>query len=74
MPFSDKVCCCLKSGMHACAGHGGWLTDAAIAASGAQAITASGDELAVVWDMAQGSALSVLEGHSGEVGGATSPF
>lgn len=35
--------------------------------SGAQAVTSSGDELAVVWDMHQGSCLNVLEGHSGEV-------
>lgn len=35
--------------------------------SGSQAVTSSGDELAVVWDMHQGSCLNVLEGHSGEV-------
>lgn len=48
-------------------GHGGWLTDGVISASGAQAVTSSGDELAVVWDTHQGSCLNVLEGHSGEV-------
>ena len=51
----------------ACSGHGGWLTDGAISATGSQAITTSGDELAVVWDMAGGSCQNVLEGHSGEV-------
>ena len=50
-----------------CAGHGGWLTDGAIANCGTRALTASGDELAVVWDMVKGSCLNVLEGHSGEV-------
>ena len=49
------------------AGHGGWLTDGAIANCGKRAITASGDELAVVWDMVKGNCLNVLEGHSGEV-------
>ena len=49
------------------AGHGGWLTDGAIANCGTRALTASGDELAVVWDMVKGSCLNVLEGHSGEV-------
>lgn len=49
------------------AGHGGWLTDGAIANCGKRAITTSGDELAVVWDMVKGSCLNVLEGHSGEV-------
>ena len=33
------------------AGHGGWLTDGAIANCGTRALTTSGDELAVVWDM-----------------------
>lgn len=50
-----------------CAGHGGWLTDGAISMSGSQAVTSSGDELAVVWDLHQGNCLNVLEGHSGEV-------
>ena len=49
------------------AGHGGWLTDGAIANCGTRALTTSGDELAVVWDMVKGSCLNVLEGHSGEV-------
>lgn len=49
------------------AGHGGWLTDGVVSMSGAQAVTSSGDELAVVWDMHQGNCLNVLEGHSGEV-------
>jgi hypothetical protein len=39
-----------------CAGHGGWLTDGAISMSGSQAVTSSGDELAVVWDLHRATA------------------
>lgn len=52
---------------HTLVGHAGWVSDCAITSNGASAITTSGDDLAVVWDLAEGSCTNVLEGHSGEV-------
>ena len=52
---------------HALEGHGGWVSDCAIANNLDSAITVSGDDLAVVWDIMSGSCKNVLEGHSGEV-------
>ena len=65
-------CCALhfchqKLRLSAFAGHGGWVADAALAPGGGSAVTASGDELAVVWNLATGTAVNVLAGHAGEV-------
>ena len=43
------------------------MADAALAPGGGAAVTASGDELAVVWNLASGTAVNVLAGHAGEV-------
>lgn len=53
--------------LHVLAGHRGWVSDAALAAGGGAGVTASGDELAVVWNLARGTAVNVLAGHAGEV-------
>ena len=52
---------------HTLEGHGGWVSDCAITAASDTAITVSGDDLAVVWDILSGGCKNVLEGHSGEV-------
>lgn len=43
------------------------MSDCAVMTNNEAAITASGDDLAVVWDILHGSCTNVLEGHSGEV-------
>lgn len=48
-------------------GHSGWLTGVSISHDGGQAVTTSGDGLALVWDLATGEQLRALEGHSAEV-------
>ena len=52
---------------HTLEGHGGWVSDCAITAASDTAITVSGDDLAVVWDILSGGCKNVLEGHTGEV-------
>ena len=52
---------------HVLEGHSSWVSDAALTANGALGITCSGDELAVAWDLSDGSFLRVLEGHSAEL-------
>ena len=36
---------------HVLEGHGGWLSDVALVHNGSRAVTVSGDDLAVVWDL-----------------------
>ena len=48
-------------------GHNSWLTGVSISNDGSQAVTSSGDGLALVWDLASGQQLCTLEGHSAEV-------
>lgn len=36
---------------HILEGHGGWLSDVALVHNGSRAVTVSGDDLAVVWDL-----------------------
>lgn len=43
------------------------MSDCAVHPTGDAAITVSGDDLAVVWDLISGSCRNVLEGHSGEI-------
>ena len=43
------------------------MNDCAILPGCDRGVTASGDDLAVVWDLQSGSCLNVLEGHTGEV-------
>ena len=52
---------------HTLEGHGGWVSDCAVLPGNEAAITVSGDDLAVVWDLLSGSCKNVLEGHSGEI-------
>ncbi|MCJ1428182.1 hypothetical protein MMC29_006090 [Sticta canariensis] len=52
---------------HVLEGHSSWVSDAALAGSGSLGVTCSGDELAVAWDLADGSVLRVLDGHSDEI-------
>ena len=52
---------------HVLEGHSSWVSDAALTASGHVGITSSGDELAVAWDLTQGSHLRILEGHCAEI-------
>ena len=52
---------------HILEGHGGWVSDCAVHPTSDTAITVSGDDLAVVWDLISGSCRNVLEGHSGEI-------
>ena len=54
-------------GRHVLEGHSSWVSDAALTASGSLGITCSGDELAVAWDLSDGSYLRVLDGHCGEI-------
>ena len=70
--FGDKAALALRFptqviSVSAVSGHGGWVADAALAPGGGSAVTASGDELAVVWNLETGTAVNVLAGHAGEV-------
>ena len=48
-------------------GHGGWLTGVTVSHDGAVAVTTSGDELGLVWELPSGNRRQSLTGHSGEV-------
>ena len=48
-------------------GHSGWLTGVSISHDGSQAVTTSGDGMALLWDLITGKQLRALEGHSAEV-------
>jgi len=48
-------------------GHGGWLTGVTASVDGGLAVTTSGDELGLVWDLPSGKRRQSLTGHSGEV-------
>ena len=48
-------------------GHGGWLTGVTVSHDGTVAVTTSGDELGMVWDLPSGVRRHTLTGHSGEV-------
>ena len=57
----------MRAAVRAGQGHSGWLTGASISHDGGQAVTTSGDGSALLWDLATGEQLRVLEGHSAEV-------
>jgi WD40 repeat protein len=48
-------------------GHGGWLTGVTVSHDGTVAVTTSGDELGMVWELPSGGRRHTLTGHSGEV-------
>ncbi len=48
-------------------GHTGWVNDAAALRGGSQALTASGDGTARLWDLRTGKCLHVLQAHTDDV-------
>lgn len=68
--FCDSGVLCIPSpvlGRHVLEGHSSWVSDAALTANGALGVTCSGDELAVAWDLRDGSFLRILDGHCAEI-------